>query len=160
MYFGVHFGCILGVLHFVGDPPGHPRGILPKLSLRAAAQHCLSTRTTCLKSTALPFVRIHCGNNSKIILLCICICYEIKIMSKIIFICYAVPSKLRRTAVSVSATKNYIQNKYLLYLYLLRNAKLIRKSFFSVCNAIWTDGTPPTFTAIRPPFATLFLPGF
>ena len=38
----------------------------------------------------LPFVRIHSGNNSKIIFLCICICYEIKILKiifKTIFIC-------------------------------------------------------------------------
>ena len=98
-------------------------------------------------------VRIHSGNNSKIIFLCICICYEMKInycdylvnivhqwlpvlmalahfalwlrkvrldrtvlvavrsssekiISKIMFICYVAPSKLQRTTVSVSATKN------------------------------------------------------
>ena len=55
--------------------------------------------------TELPFVRIHSGNNSKIIFLCVCICYGIKSMSKIVFICYAASSKLQRTAASVSATK-------------------------------------------------------
>ena len=45
---------------------------------------------TCVESL-IPFVRIHSGNNSKIIFLCICICNEIKIMSKIIFICYVPP---------------------------------------------------------------------
>ena len=44
--------------------------------------------------------------NVKITLLCICICYEIVIMPEIMFICYATPSKLQRTAVSASATKN------------------------------------------------------
>ena len=39
----------------------------------------------------LPFVRIHSGNNSKIIFLCICTFYEIEIISTIIFICYAAP---------------------------------------------------------------------
>ena len=52
----------------------------------------------------IPFVRIHSGNNSKIIFLCICICYEIENNSETIFICYATPSNLQRTAVPASAT--------------------------------------------------------
>ena len=40
---------------------------------------------TFAKVMILPFVRIHSGNHSKFIFLCICICYEIKIMSKLIF---------------------------------------------------------------------------
>ena len=42
---------------------------------------------------SLPFVRIYSGYNSKIIFLCICICYEMKIMSKTISICYAAPPR-------------------------------------------------------------------
>ena len=70
-------------------------------------------------SCGLPFVRIHSGNNSKIIFLCICICYETKNNSETISICYAAPSKRQRTAVSASATQNEFQNNICLYLYLL-----------------------------------------
>ena len=70
-------------------------------------------------SPMLPFVRIHSGNNSKIIFLCICICYGKPIIFKTIFICWVAPSKLQRTAASVSAMKNEFQNNFRLYLYLL-----------------------------------------
>ena len=53
----------------------------------------------------IPFVRIQSGNNSKIVFLSICICYEIKIISKSILICCALPFKLQRTALSASAMK-------------------------------------------------------
>ena len=32
--------------------------------------------------TSQPFVRIHSGNNSKVVFLCICICYATKLMAK------------------------------------------------------------------------------
>ena len=75
-----------------------------------------------LEASCLPFVRIHSGNNSKIIFLCICICYGIENNSETISICYAAPSKLQRKALSASATKNKFQNNIRLYLYLLWNA--------------------------------------
>ena len=39
----------------------------------------------------IPFVRIHSGNNPKIVFLCIYICYEFENISGIISICYARP---------------------------------------------------------------------
>ena len=60
---------------------------------------------------SLAFVQIHSGNDSNIIFLCICFCYQRKTMSKIFLVCYAAPSKLRRTAVSASATTKQFQNK-------------------------------------------------
>ena len=43
------------------------------------------------ESQLLPFVRIHGGNNSKKVFLCICICYVIENTSEIVSICYARP---------------------------------------------------------------------
>ena len=100
----LHFLRKIAVQGMSGKTPGsprHPSSRHPRPSDRSSVSVCLHRGWNCL-----PFVRIHSGNNSKIVFLCICICYEIKIMSKIIFICYAAPSKLQRTAVSVSATKN------------------------------------------------------
>ena len=54
----------------------------------------------------LPLGQKQSGHNLKTVFLCICICYAIKIMSKTILICYSVPSKLQRAAVSASATRN------------------------------------------------------
>ena len=54
----------------------------------------------------LLFVQTLTRNNSKIILLCICIGYGIKTTSEIFSICYAAPFNLHRTAVSASATRN------------------------------------------------------
>ena len=67
----------------------------------------------------LPFVQIHGGNHSNIIVLCICICYKSQIISKVFVICYAAPSKLQKTAVSASATKYLFKYMFCLYLYLL-----------------------------------------
>ena len=58
-----------------------------------------------LQVSTPPFVRIHSGNHSKILFLCICICYEIKIISKLIVICCAPPFKLQRTAVCICYEK-------------------------------------------------------
>ena len=51
------------------------------------------------------FTVFFCRKIKKKVFFCICICYEITIMSEIIYICYAGPSELQRTAVSASATE-------------------------------------------------------
>ena len=72
---------------------------------------------------SLPFVRIHSGNDSKILFFCICVCYEIKIMSKTILICYAAPPPLEAAKNSrVCICSEKFQNNFCLYLYLQRNA--------------------------------------
>ena len=76
---------------------------------------------------SLPFVQNHSGNNSKIMFLCICICYGIEIMSKTVSICYAPPLEAAKNSclcicyqklirkqfpsVSVSAMKCTINSK-------------------------------------------------
>ena len=52
---------------------------------------CLLQNHSHSNSNELLFVQIHSGNNSKMIFLWICICYEIRTMSEIKSICYAVP---------------------------------------------------------------------
>ena len=47
---------------------------------------------------SLPFVQIHSGNNSKIVFLCICICYEMKIISKIILYLLCGPLKAAKNS--------------------------------------------------------------
>ena len=61
------------------------------------------------------------------------------------------PPKLQRTAESASATINSFENNFHLYLYLLRNAQLIWKYLFSVCNATWTceHFTPKNLGTLR-----------
>ena len=69
---------------------------------------------------AVPFVRIHSGNNSKIIFLCICICYEMENNSKTISICNAGPPlKTAKNSCVCICYENEFQNNYCLYLYLL-----------------------------------------
>ena len=60
--------------------------------------------------------------HKKRIFFCICICYEISILSENCSICYAAPSKLQRTAVSAPATKNEFQYHFPLHLHLLWHA--------------------------------------
>ena len=55
--------------------------------LRTNIEHKLFFFVKLSGTSGIPFVRIHSGNNSKIIFLCICICYEIENNSEIVSIC-------------------------------------------------------------------------
>ena len=84
----------------------------------------------------VPFVQIHSGNNSKRVFLCICICYEIENDSETISICYA-PLK---TAKNNCVCEKLIPKTFLSVSVYPMKCIINSKIFFSVCNAIWTNG--------------------
>ena len=72
-----------------------------------------------LHDTRVSFVRIHGGNTSKIVFLCICIRYETENCSKISSICYARPPLNCKDQLCLRLQRRInSKNNFRLYLYL------------------------------------------
>ena len=94
-----------------------------------------------LKKLATTVFRMHCGNNSNKIFLRICICYEIRSISQIIFYSLCGPLKAAKNSCVCICYENLIPKSISSVSVSAMRCIINLKICFSVCNAIWTTSS-------------------